>query len=77
MSEYIPTTEEIRQAYGNSAVDRRPFTETPVRPEAEEEFDRWFASEIAKAEKRGAVKAGRAILEERIKHMDTEFGAHL
>lgn len=67
MNEYTPTTEEVRHAYGNSAVDRRPFTETPVRPEAEEEFDRWFASEIEKAERRGAFRGARALLDANFK----------
>lgn len=39
-----------------------------------ESFDRWFASEIEKAEYRGAVKAGRAIVEANLAKSDHEFG---
>lgn len=44
MSDYTPTTDEVRYKWC--------FDEGDVY-ESAEEFDRWFASEIEKAERRG------------------------
>lgn len=48
VSDYTPTTEEVREQYWAASGDPRRGSE------AWEEFDRWFASEIEKAERRGA-----------------------
>lgn len=47
MSDYTPTTEEVREQYWVASGDPRRGSE------AWEEFDRWLASEIEKAEARG------------------------
>lgn len=73
MSDYTPTTEQIRAAWIQKRWDHLKM----LRGDSIEEFDRWLALIIEGAEQRGAVKAGRAMLEQAILDMDTEFGAHL
>lgn len=46
VSDYTPTTEEIRHGYSFSRLVDNPAAALGY-------FDRWFASEIAKAEERG------------------------
>lgn len=75
MSDYTPTTEALVFAYTENkyaalGISYGHAEETVAR----EEFDRWFASEIEKAEYRGAVKAGREIVEANLAKSDHEFG---
>lgn len=62
MSEYTPTTEEVRGAYHawsdgqGDNFDEKPTWSFP-------EFDRWFASEIAKAERRAWTVGARDMME--------------
>lgn len=52
MSEYTPTTEEIRGRHNaNAMLDSRTWRM------ADAEFYRWFSSEIASAEARGYFKS--------------------
>lgn len=48
----IPNTEVVRETY----IGEPPYF---LYEYTEEEFDRWYAAEIAAAEKRGAIKAFR------------------
>lgn len=48
-----------------------------LRGESIGEFDRWFASEVEKAELRGAVKVSRAMMKEALAKSDHEFGEFL
>lgn len=50
MSDYTPTTEEVRMSYVGEP-------EHWLDDKVAAEFDRWFASEIEKAERRGEVLA--------------------
>lgn len=46
--DYTPTTDTVRQAYAQRYVEQVEYTTVGYS-----EFDRWFASEIEKAERRG------------------------
>lgn len=68
MSDYTPTTEDVRDSYAADIAHVGTYADKVLG------FDRWFASEIEKAEYRGAVKAGRAIVEANLAKSDHEFG---
>lgn len=57
MSDYTPTTEEVRGDYANFQLPAEGGDLRAEYAEALSEFDRWFASEIEKAERRGEVLA--------------------
>lgn len=57
MSDYTPTTEEVRMAYVGEP-------EHWLDDKVAAEFDRWFASEIEKAARIGAEEALRIVKEE-------------
>ena len=65
MSDYTPTTEEVRDAA------------TAYWAMDEDEFDRWYASEIAKAERRGAEHAAQRIISRCISEHDVAGGEGL
>lgn len=52
MSEYTPNTEAVREQYTREQPPQIGTVSQKGR-----EFDRWYAAEIAAAEKRGAVRA--------------------
>lgn len=53
MSDYTPTTEEVRDRYAYNEWDIDEADEGYPR---RAEFDRWFQSEIEKAERRSRVE---------------------
>ena len=61
MSDYTPTTKQVRRAYQDD--QSRKVLIDQVEPYSRDvtgsEFDRWYATELAAAEKCGAVKALR------------------
>lgn len=62
MTEYTPTTEQVREAYAAHGA----WKATPTRGAraSNEQFDRWHAAEIARAEKRGVEKARKVVADE-------------
>lgn len=58
MSNYTPTTQDVRDAWLTAEYDERDSTTS--NDELRAGFDRWLALIIEGAEQRGAVNAGRA-----------------
>lgn len=60
MSDYTPTTDQIRAAWIQKRWDHLKI----LRGDSIEEFERWFSSEIEKAARTGAEEALRIVKEE-------------
>ena len=60
MSDYTPSTEEVRGDYANFQLPAEGGDLRAEYAEALSEFDRWFASEIEKAERKTLKRAEEA-----------------
>ena len=61
--EFTPTTEQVRDGYRYDPEAEYHDPITPHHVTNGRAFDRWYAAEIAAAEKRGAVRALREAAE--------------
>lgn len=75
MSEYTPTTEEVRRLYVRHC-SLRGRTKYPPLEELEAEFDRWLAALIREAKAEALNEAAEHVAEQSVRYADTASRLH-